>query len=359
MESRSDPTEQLEIVAFGDDGHLVVIEIQITVGIRPNTRQYVAAYDTEILARTLMLYSGCHDRLHDGGTRDERHVFGLGHFGTRNGDRLPHIDRSGIEQAPDKGYVLYVYGPHRLPFVDGRYVVYLYADVTGRMRALKKMLCGIPQAVEHTVLAVAQPQVDLPVGQLLQCLDTGSQVVVLVFQDEVHVRSQGGGIESRNKDRFRFVARIGDRSVRPLDDEGPKPALQQHLGDFLRSGLGRNGSLEFFVFDHRIGIDHYGQYPSLFATTNGRYGTAHRRGEEYLGPRLVEKQRGTRLHPGAFRNEQFRGNARKAIRNHGISGADRHLDHRLFRFAYQPDVETTFQFYDFRHIMIIDMSVSE
>lgn len=234
----------------------------------------------------------------------------------------------------------------------GDTMVYLHAHIANRMRPFKKVLGGIRQAVEHTVLAVAQAEVHLAVGQFLQRLDARNQVVVLVFQHEVHIGCERSGIESGDENGFRPVTRVCYRPVGTLNNKRPKPALQQDLGDFLRSGFSRNGGLEFLVFDNRVGIDYHRHYPAFFAAADSRHGTAHRRGEEYLRTRLVEKQRGTRFHSGTLRNEQFRRDARKAIRNDGIGGADGHLDHCLLRFAYQPDVETTFQFYDFRHTMI-------
>ena len=325
------------MVAFGNYRHHVCIKTDETVGRGLASRKHVARNDAGIVGRGLQVV--LKHRSHRS-TVDKPVVLGIFHLGACDRDDFGSIDAPFVQQAADDGQILNIHRPHPLVLVDRIDVMNLNAYITYRMLACKRVDFGPFQRCHFALRTGTHAQMDLTRSELAHRFDTRFEVPLLTGQHEIVIRSQRCGIERRNENGLRCVARIGDDTVRPLDNHGPKPRLEQKI-DNLFAGSGLHIQLgKLFVHLGRIGLDRHVENATLLTAIDRRNRTADGRGENHPFVVLVEEQRGTRLDPVAGFHQQLGRHTLEIERRHSVLGSERQFDQLLHGLTLKIDVET-------------------
>ncbi len=229
-------------------------------------------------------------------------------------------------------------------------MVNLNAHVPGRMRPVERAHFHAFHPIQHPGCSGFQTQVDFPQRQLRQHGETGIQIIQLFLQYVIHIGSQRRRIESGNENGFRRLSRIGDDSVRTLNDHRPQTGTQQRRSDvFLVGGL-FGGNLERLVNLFGGRSDHHVEDLTLIPAVYGGHLPADRRGEQHLRTVLVVKQRRSGLHDVVHPNQHLRDDPLEIVRFQRIGMYQRQPGQLASGFPLQPDIKAFFQLYDLRHI---------
>lgn len=70
-------------------------------------------------------------------------------------------------------------------------------------------------------------------GEFVQSIDTRLDGLQFLFGYKVQICCQGSGVETGNKDGFRFVFRFCQDAVRTLFQASPKTALKQQVANLF------------------------------------------------------------------------------------------------------------------------------
>ena len=229
-------------------------------------------------------------------------------------------------------------------------MVYLHADIACRMRPAEIVLLNPLYLLQYPFRRVGvESQMHGTGRQFRKHGKAEVQIVQLLLEREIHVGRQRSAVETRYEYGLGRTLRIGYDSVGTLNDHRPKARRKQRRGNVLPRGRLDRRHIERLVRLLRLGSDHDVEYPPLLSSVDGRHAAADRRGEQHLRTILVEKQRSPGLHRVIHSHEQFRRNAEKVVRPHGIGMHQGQTLQLPARLALEPYVETLFQFDDLRH----------
>ena len=219
IEPRHAPPQEFIGIAFRYHGHLIAVKAQVAFGFHTTSRQHITADDSDLFRLRPKLFLA-HDAI-DRQPRNHTEIAWLSRFRSGQCNNLTHVDPSGPEESADHGHMLHVDRPHHISLIDRIDMVNLHPDVACRMRTLEQPDFSIFHLIQHTGGSVFQTQIDLSVGQLTEQRKTGLQILGLVFEHEVHVRSQRRRIETRNENRLWRILWIGHNPERTLNDHRP------------------------------------------------------------------------------------------------------------------------------------------
>ena len=127
---------------------------------------------------------------------------------------------------------------------------------------------------------------------------------VAVSKCETHIRGKRRRIETRNEYRLGRVLRVRNNAVWPLNNAWPQPRRQHKVDHLFARGRSRN--IELPVSLLLIRFDLNVQYSPFVAAVDSQNGSADGRGDEYLRPFFIEKQRASGLDPLTRLHQQLR-----------------------------------------------------
>ena len=233
-------------------------------------------------------------------------------------------------------------------------MVDLYAHIAGGMRPVKNVELHSAQFVERRAGVSLRIQTEVNLGNHFgKSADGSLNVLHLILEDVIVVRSQGGRVESGDVECLGAYFRIGNDTVGTLLDAGPQSAFEEGADHLLRSdGLGL-GKIEHGVFRFRISLDSDLEKLSLLTSDNSADSSAHRGGEPDFRPLLIEEKDGSGLDGVTFlycelwnKASEIGGLHSHCLRNYTLE--DTGLGHTLYRY-----VQPLFQFYIVNHILFI------